>query len=547
MAPSVEHGRPLSEVLNRRQTWLLLGSLMLAMFVAAIDQTVVTTAAPRILADLGGFNLLSWLFTTYMLSSTVVMPLVGKLTDIYGRKNFLMGGILLFMVSSLACGAAPNMMSLIAFRTVQGIGGGVLFACVFSTLADIFPPIERGKYMGLFTGTFSLASVLGPLAGGFLTDHGGWRLVFYINVPFSLIAIPAIWLNLPARKGAKRVQIDYVGAILLAVASVALLLAFEWAGREYDWGSPQILGLLGATLVLVVVFLVQERRHPEPVIPTHLFRNRTFVTANVIMVIMSGALFGSLQYLSLFVQTALGKSATGSGVISTPQSIGMVTASVLGGQLISRTGRYRYQTILGTLMLLSAALLLRTVDVGMPLWQIGAFMVLLGLGFGMTMPSLSVVVQNAVPQSLIGVGTSSSQFFRQIGGVVGVALFAAVLTSTYRDNLAEQIPPDRQAQLGSTYASFNDPTLPLNKSAFAEVQGAVRALPGGDELLATTLAAQREAVATGVRRIFTFSAIAVAFAVALAVLQKEVRLRRDFLPARGDAGEPPRGAEVAIH
>jgi len=563
---SIEAGRPLGEVLTRRQRWFLLVSLMLAMFVGAIDQTVVGTATPKILADLGGFNLLAWLFTSYMLSSTVIVPLVGKMSDIYGRKMFVIAGIMIFMLSSAACGAAPTMFTLIVFRAVQGIGGGMIFASVFSSIGDIFPPAERAKYMGLFTGTFSLASILGPTVGGFLTDHGngllgvdsGWRWVFYINVPFSLVAIPAIWFNLPSRHGTGRPKIDFLGAALLSIASVVALLAFEWAGKNYAWASPQIIGLFVAAVVFVGLFILQEARHDEPILPLHLFRNRTFVLANVIVFALGMGMFGALQYLGIFVQTALGASATASGVISTPQSAGMLVASIISGQLIARTGRYRVQTILGAIVILAAMLLLRTIDIGIEKWHISGYMVVLGVGFGLVMPTMSLAVQNAVPYKYLGVASSSSQFFRQIGSVFGIAIFAVILTSSYESSFSDKLPAADRAQMetlpGKPLDAFEDPTLSLNPVLFGSVQKQVLSLDGGKEILARATAAQRESVASATQDIFTGATAVAVICVLLCMLLKEVPLRRDFKmaapagapdPEAADGGDS-RGAEAQI-
>jgi EmrB/QacA subfamily drug resistance transporter len=539
---------------------------MLAMFVGAIDQTVVGTATPKILADLGGFNLLAWLFTSYMLSSTVIVPLVGKMSDIYGRKMFVITGIIIFTLSSAACGAAPTMLTLIIFRAVQGIGGGMIFASVFSSIGDIFPPAERAKYMGLFTGTFSLASILGPTVGGFLTDHGngllgvdsGWRWVFYINVPFSLIAIPAIWFNLPSRHGTGRPKIDFLGAGLLSVASVVALLAFEWAGKNYDWSSPQIIGLFVTAVVFVGLFILQEARHPEPILPLHLFRNRTFVLANALVFALGMGMMGSLQYLGIFVQTALGASATASGVISTPQSAGMLVASIVSGQLIARSGKYRVQTILGSIVILAAMLLLRTLDVGVEKWSISGYMVVLGVGFGLVMPTMSLAVQNAVPYKYLGVASSSSQFFRQIGSVFGIAIFALILTSSYESAFRDKLPAADRAQMealpGKPLDAFEDPTLSLNPVLFAAVQKQVLSLDGGQEILGHATTAQRESVASATRDIFTGATAVALICVLLCMLLKEVPLRRDFKmaapagapdPEADDSGES-RGAEAPL-
>ena len=537
-----EELRPLGETLDSRQRWLLLISLMAALFVGAIDQTVVSTATPSIVADLGGFGLLSWLFTSYMLASTVVIPLVGKLSDIYGRKMFVIAGIVIFTISSAACGAAPTMLTLIAFRAVQGFGGGMIFASVFATIGDIFPPAERGKYVGMFTGTFSLASILGPTVGGFLTDSVDWRWVFYINVPFSLIAIPAIWFNLPSRRGVRRPKIDFVGAALLSIASVLLLLALVWAGDKYRWASPEIISIFAAVVVFVALFIVQERRHPEPMLPLHLFRNPIFVVANLIVFMLGAGMFGVLAYLPTFVQTALGASATASGIITTPQSAGLLVASVVGGQIIARTGHYKWQTTIGGLVAVAGMAGLAMLDVSTSRLRISGIMIVLGVGFGLIMPTMSLVVQNAVPYQYLGVASSSSQFFRQIGMVLGTAIFGAVLATSYNGAFHEQLSPADQASIPApALKAFDDPTLALSKTTFARVQSEIRATSDSDgqRLLDTALAAQREAIAIATRHLFTLALAASVVTVVLTLFLKEAPLRRDFKTAEEGAAPIP--------
>ncbi|MEO9256106.1 MAG: MDR family MFS transporter [Tepidiformaceae bacterium] len=529
-----DDSRPLGEILDSRQRWLLVFSLMIAMFVGALDQTIVATATPSILADLGGFGLLSWLFTSYILASTVVIPLVGKLSDIYGRKLFLLAGIIIFTVSSAACGAAPTIISLIAFRAVQGIGGGMIFASVFSTIGDIFPPAERGKYIGLFTGTFSLASILGPTVGGFLTDSFDWRWVFYINIPFAAIAIPAIWINLPTRRAVRRPKIDFVGATLLSISSVLLLFALVWAGDKYPWVSPQIVSLIAGSAVFAGVFVLQESRHPEPMMPLHLFRNRVFVLSNVIVFLLGMGMFGVIPYLPTFVQTALGASATASGVITTPQSLGVLVASILGGQLIARTGRYRVLTISGGVIITVCMVGLSKLGVNTPELRISLIMVVLGVGFGMVLPTMSLVIQNAVPYEYLGVATSSSQFFRQIGTVLGTAIFGAILASSYQSALVEQMPAaDRAAIPAATLQQFDDPTLALDSNKFNQVKTEILAVSASDgqRLVDSAVGAQREAVAIATRRIFSLALIIAALSVVVSFFMKELPLRRDFKPS----------------
>lgn len=526
---------------------------MISLFIGALDQTVVSTATPRILADLGGFEQLSWLFTSYMLASTVVIPLVGKLGDVFGRKLFLIGGIALFMVSSAACGAAPTMTSLIWFRVIQGLGGGMIFASVFASLGDIFSPAERGKYIGLFTGTFSLASIIGPTVGGLLTDHGGWRLVFFLNIPVGLVAIPAIWLNLPKRFVTRKPKIDFIGAILLSAASIAMLLALVWAGDKYAWGSPEILGLLASSGVFVALFIAQEARHPEPILPLHLFRNRVFLVSNLIVFTFGVGVFGAFQYLGIFVQTALGASATASGVVTTPQSVGVLMASVIGGQVIARVGKYKWQTVIGAGIIAFSMVFLRLVDVDTPIWHISLIMVVLGIGFGLVLPTMSLVIQNAVPYEYLGVASSSSQFFRQIGSVLGIAVFGAVLANVYHTEFADRFDAADRAAVGQVISvELDDPTITLNKGVYASIQKNVRALDGGDQILVRAKDAQSESVAVAVRMIFTMALGAALLCLLFALLIKELPLRRTVQTsqppgrAQGDADAPLRESDPVV-
>jgi EmrB/QacA subfamily drug resistance transporter len=520
MAPAA----PLSVSMNRRQKWLLLGSLMVSLFVAALDQSVVATAIPRILADLGGFGLLSWLFTSYMLTSTVVIPLVGKLGDLFGRKMFLIGGVFLFMIASAACGAAPTMESLIAFRFVQGLGGGMIFASVFASLGDVFSPMERGKYVGLFTGTFSLASIVGPTFGGFLTDGPGWRWIFYINIPVSLIAMAAIWYNLPAKRDVKKVRIDWTGAFLLTAASVVFLLALVWAGDRYPWASAQIIGLLAATVIGIALFIMQERRHPEPILPLHLFRNRMFGVG----------VFGAFQYLGLFVQTALGASATASGVITTPQSAGVLISSILGGQIISRLGRYKWQTVFGTVLIAVAMGLLMTLTADISRWRISIYMVVLGLGFGLVLPTMSLIVQNAVSFQYMGVATSASQFFRQIGSVLGIAVFGAVLANGYDSEFEKRFSEADRAAVGPEIVSaLGDPTIQLDAGKFGRITREVTALPDGPAILERAKDGQAESITSAVRLIFLGAFVASVLSIIFALMLKDMPLRRAMGPPQG--------------
>jgi EmrB/QacA subfamily drug resistance transporter len=543
--------RPLGDTLDNRQKWLLLASLMTAMFMGALDQTIMATAAPKIVASLGGFELLSWVFTTYMLTSTVVVPLVGKLSDIYGRKPFLMAGIVFFLLASAGCGAAPNMGVLIGFRGLQGIGGGIIFSSVFATIGDIFPPAERGKYMGLFTGTFSLASVLGPTVGGLLTDHAGWRWVFYINVPVGAVALPALWYNLPFGRSDRRPRIDFLGAAFLSLATTSLLLALAWSGEDVGWTSPITLGLFVLAAAGAGLFAWQELRHPEPIIPFHLFRSREFLLGNLIVLSAGLAMQGAIPYLPTFLQVALDASATASGLVTTPQSLGLLITSIVGGQLLSRTGRYKRLTVLGITLMLVAMALMQTLSPGMPEWRLGVFVIVLGLGGGLTMPTMSVVIQNAVAHRYLGVATSSRQFFMQIGGVLGTAVFGVLLTTTFQSQYRHDVPATTRAVVpAATLQRFEDPTLALDVQTFGSVQQEIRALDGGETHLANARHAQETAITTAIHRIFSVSVVILGVALALALLMKEKPLRRTLGPVEGeeaDEGAFAAAAAISAH
>jgi EmrB/QacA subfamily drug resistance transporter len=539
---TISSGRMLGETLNRRQIWLLLGSLMAAMFMGALDQTIIATAAPRIVSNLGSFSLLSWMFTAYMLTSTVVVPLVGKLSDIYGRKPFLMGGMVLFLLSSAGCGAAPNMVALIIGRGLQGIGGGVVFASVFATIGDLFPPSERGKYTGLFTGTFGLASIVGPAVGGLLTDHVGWRWVFYINVPVGAIALPAIWANLPRVGGGRRVRIDYLGALCLTVATTSGLLALSWSGQQYGWGSTPTLGLFGITLLALAAFVAQEQRHPAPIMPFKLFRNREFLLGNVIVLGLGLAMTGSIPYLPTFLQVARGATATASGLVTTPQSLGMLITSIVGGQLLSRHGRYKIMVIAGIVCVVVGVTLMQTLSQTSPTWHLSGIVFLIGMGSGLSMPVMGVVIQNAVSQEYLGVSTSTRQFFMQIGGVVGTALFGVILTTSFQAQFRQQVVPVTRASVSAdVLKQFEDPTLTLDTGSFLRVQEQILALPDGDTHLSNARQAQRSAITSAIHRVFLCSTVIGGLLLILALLLKELPLRRSFGPS-----EPEEGRERAF-
>lgn len=425
--------------LSHQQILVVLTGLMAGMFLAALDQSIVGVALPRIVSDLGGLNHLSWVVTAYLLTSTATTPLWGKISDLYGRRVIFQIAITIFIIGSALCGISQDLYQLIGFRALQGIGGGGLFAIAFAVIGDIIPARERGRYQGYFGAVFGVSSLAGPLLGGWLTDGPGWRWIFWVNIPIGIAAlvITSIALKLPVVR--RQHVIDYAGAATIVGAVSSLLLYLNWAGGAYGWTSWQGLALAFAAVGLAISFVLIEFRATEPIIPMSLFRNRIFSTGTIFSFLMGWSMFGGLIYLPVYLQTAKGFSPTESGLAMFPAVAGILTMSIASGLLITRTGRYRIFPILGGILLFFGLVLLSQLQVDTPYWQIGFSAFIFGAGLGFSMQTITVAVQNAVEFRDMGVATSSVTFTRSLGGAIGTAFLGAVLGSRLTHHLGDAI------------------------------------------------------------------------------------------------------------
>jgi EmrB/QacA subfamily drug resistance transporter len=418
-----------NEGFTHRQILMIMSGLMLGMFLAALDQTIVATALPTIVGDFHRSNLLSWVITAYLLASTASTPLWGKAGDLYGRKRVFQLAIVVFLVASALCGASQNMFELIAFRGLQGVGGGGLLSLAFAIIGDVIPPRERGRYQGYFGAVFGVSSVVGPLAGGFAVDSLSWRYIFYVNLPLGIVALIVTnrVLRLPVRK--REVKIDWLGALLLVAGVSCILLATQLGGENYPWGSWQIIGLFALGALIIAGFVFREAVAPEPILPLALFRIQIFSVSNIIAFVSGIAMFGALAFLPQYLQLVHGVSATVSGLLLLPLLVGLLAMSISSGLYISRTGKYRWFPLAGTIGVTIGLVLLTRLGAHTSLLVVSLDILVFGLGLGLFMQVLTLVVQNAVPMKQMGVATSSVTFFRSMGGAIGASALGAVLTA----------------------------------------------------------------------------------------------------------------------
>jgi EmrB/QacA subfamily drug resistance transporter len=517
------------ETLSRRRIGFVLAGVMLGMLLSALDQTVVGTAMPRIIADLQGLQHYAWVATGYMLTSFVSMPIWGKLSDAYGRKRFYIAGMTIFVLGSVLCGQSQNMTELILFRAVQGLGAGAMMPISQAIIGDIFPPAQRAKWAGVLMSVFGVATIIGPLVGGWITDNYSWRWVFYVNVPFGIAAIAFCAVALPGHVVRHKHRIDYEGALLLVFAAVPLLLGLSWGGTEYPWRSWEIVGMFAFSAVAWVAFFFWETRAKEPVINPNLFRNRVFTISSAASTLQSAAMFGAIMFLPLFVQGVMGESATNSGIILMPMMLGAIASSIGAGQILARTGRYKALVIGGFVAASVGCYLLSRMHVDVSQARLAFNMVILGLGLGVAMSAFTVIVQNQYPSHRLGEVSAGLQFFRGIGSTVGIAIFGTLLNNRFASQMTENLSPQLAKMMGGK--KIDSPQVLLSEQAQAKMQAAFAraadALGGSaDQLYKAFMDAVRLSLEQSITSLFLLGTVISLLGFVVVLFLPEVPLRK---------------------
>jgi EmrB/QacA subfamily drug resistance transporter len=524
--------------LPRRQVLITLAGVLLAMFLSSLDQTVVGTAMPRIIVDLGGFTQYTWVTTAYIITSTIAIPITGKLTDMYGRKWFYVGGIAIFIVGSLLCGFSNSMTQLILFRGFQGIGAGIMMANAFTVIGDIFPPAERGKYQGLMAGTFGLSSIIGPTLGGYITDTLSWHWVFFVNIPLGVLIVVLFIFFFPAlRPDQLKHKIDYLGITTLILAVVPMLIALTWGGVEYPWGSARIISMFAFSAVMIPLFIVIESRAEEPIIPMWLFKNR-IITVSVFIIFITGfGMFGGIIFVPLFFQGVLGQSATNSGTFLTPMMLGMIAGSIISGQLLSRAGgHYRLLGMVGLGIMAVGMLLLSRMSAETSYARAITNIVVTGFGLGITMPLYVLAVQNAIPYSALGAATSSAAFFRSIGGAFGLTIFGSVMNNRFASEFTAGLPSQIKTIIPASQldALVHNPQVLFSLNATDQLKSLFEQLgPQGTALFNQLIQTLKSALNSGITEVFFISLILVAVGWVANLFLKEIPLRKHYQQGEG--------------
>jgi EmrB/QacA subfamily drug resistance transporter len=521
--------------LPRRQVVVTFTGVLLAIFLGAMDQTIVATALPDIIAELGGFTHYTLVTTAYLVSSTVLIPITGRLTDLFGRKWFYTAGIAIFILGSLLCGLSQTLTQLVFFRAFQGIGAGVMIANAFAVIGDLFPPAERGKYQGYVSAIFGLASVIGPSLGGFLTDTISWHWIFYINVPIGIGVIILFVFFFPnLRPVASEHRIDYLGIALLVLTTVPLMLALTWGGVQYPWLSPEIIGMIVFSLVMGVIFYRLEVRNPAPILPLGFFTSRIISISLAVTLFIGFGMFGGIIFIPLYFQGVLGLSATASGSFLTPMMLGVVAGSVTSGQLLSRAGgHYKLLGIVGIAIMAGGMGLLSTLTTQTSFTTAVSYIVLTGLGLGVTFPIYTVAIQNAVPHRFMGVVISAVPFSRFIGGTFGLAILGSLMSSRFSAQFLSQIPPTVKGLItqDKLLSLAHNPQALVSAQAQQELKSALAQLgPQADQVYNQIIEALRQSLMSALTEVFIIGLAATVIAFIIHLFIREIPLRRQHEP-----------------
>ncbi|MGO0059498.1 MDR family MFS transporter [Brevibacillus fluminis] len=529
------------EHLSTKRKVTIMIAVMAAMLFASINQTIVGTALPRIIAKLGGMEFYSWVFTIYMLTSSVTTILAGRLSDLYGRKPFLLFGVGIFLIGAFLSGTSTTIIQLILYRGIQGIGSGLIMSAAFSAVGDLFAPRERGRWTGYMSAIFGFSSVLGPVMGGYIVDRLDWHWIFWIFLPLGIVAFVMIWMMFPSVPHSESEHVDYWGSLLLTVTVVPLLLVLSWGGSQYAWSSPPILGMIAIALIALLLFLFVENRAENPVIPLQLFKSSVFTISNMSAFTMSVGMFGAIMYMPFFVQGVLGQTATHSSFIMIPLTLSLVIGSMVSGQLITRTGSYKWLALTGLFLTVAGIWLMSRMTPETTTAHIVWNNILTGVGLGLGTPVFSLTVQNAVKQSLLGVATASTQFFRSLGGTVGVSVMGTVMAHRMSSKAMElfaglgdlrtsQVMQTAQVrlmgvnpELDKYMSQLQNPQVLLDAAKLEQLRSSLP--PELRGMFSELIAILRESLSYSLSGVFLTGALVVFFAFLLTFFLKEVPLR----------------------